>query len=524
MISQQQWLQSRKKLLRQVKSEVELRLGPQSTSLRQYAKNLDREFSAPWRACPVSDLDRELKSAKVALGADFHAYSQSQRAHIRLLRKLPKGRPIVLALECLSHSQTPLAQSYIEGAITEREFLKAVEWDKHWGFPWEHYRPLFELAKAKNYQLVGLMPENIGGLNRRDQWMADEIARICRAQPKALVYVVVGEWHLAQKHLPGLLRGKLAKGDRVVTILQDSENLYFRLAKKGREESTDCLKRSDLRFCLMVSPPWMKWQSYLLYLEHTYDRDLSGEFAIDYSDHVLAFVKMLQKDLRIQLNSSSLHVYGPSSKLTLKKFAKGMTSQEANIFKLLLEHDRSFLLPQYGQVYLSRPTINHAATMSGQFVHGIMAHRTRTLWKFPNDFLSLVWVESVGFFFSKWINPKRKSEDLQHLKIQLAASQPTDQGRESLLLALELQMSILVYIKSKRLRALNFKPRRRFSYLESARIMGSVIGERFYQRVRRGEISLSEMKDILSKDLEGRQFSIEFWKLISLIYEVAGKS
>ena len=103
MINQQEWLQTRKNLLDQVKSQVQIRLGPLPESLRQYAKSLDKDFKGKWRAATSRDLDRALAKAKTVLSADFHAYAQSQRAHFRLLRDHVGSRPVILALECLAH-------------------------------------------------------------------------------------------------------------------------------------------------------------------------------------------------------------------------------------------------------------------------------------------------------------------------------------------------------------------------------------------------------------------------------------
>lgn len=511
MISQQQWLQSRKKLLRQVKSEVELRLGPQPLSLRRYAKNLDREFSGRWLRCPMKALEKSIHSAQVVLGSDFHAYAQSQRAHIRLLRSLPSRRPVVLALECLSFAHNRAIQAFLRGQLSEIEFLNRVEWEEHWGFPWAHYRPLLELAKVKGFSVEGLNPPQLDDLKARDQWTARRLREIHEAQPEALIYVVMGEWHLAQKHLPQLVRRQLGRKARVVTILQDSEDLYFRLAKERREETTDCLRRPGDRFCVMVSPPWMKWQSYLMFLEQTYDRDLRDD--LDYSDHVSQFVRILQRDLKVSVDHTRLHVYTASSKATLRRLNRGGESQ---MMRYLLEHDRSFMLPS-GLLYLSRPTINHAAALSGQYVHAQMCERTRPLWNLPSDFYGLIWTEGVGFFFSKWINPKRKSENLDSLRLQLQAAAPSDQGREALLLALEQQIALVLWLKSKRLRTPSFKPKQKFSYVEAARILGSVLGEKLYQKVRGGAISLHDLKALLRLNVESAEFVDRYWSILDRV-------
>ena len=97
MINPQEWLRTRRKLLEQVKSQVQVRLGPLPAPLRQYAKSVDRDFRARWSAASEKELRQAFQKAKFVLGADFHAYSQSQRAHIRLLRDQVSQAQVLLS-------------------------------------------------------------------------------------------------------------------------------------------------------------------------------------------------------------------------------------------------------------------------------------------------------------------------------------------------------------------------------------------------------------------------------------------
>ncbi len=101
---------------------------------------------------------------------------------------------------------------------------------KNWGFPWEHYRPLFELARDRGFEVRGLGHPDIQGLSARDRWMSTQISRLAEAAPEATIYGIVGEWHLASDHLPKMLRAKF--NDEVAVLFQDVEKLYFQLAQK----------------------------------------------------------------------------------------------------------------------------------------------------------------------------------------------------------------------------------------------------------------------------------------------------
>ncbi len=513
MINQREWLQTRKKLLEQVKSQVQIRIGPLPDSLRHYAKNQNKDFRGKWVPGTMRDLNQALAKAKVALSGDFHAYAQSQRAHVRLLRD-HVSRPIILALECLLPRHQEVAESYLHGRISEKQFLDSVEWSKNWGFPWENYRPLFELARDRGCKIVALGGSGGVSLPKHDIWMTKQILRAHRTDPEALVFVVVGEWHVASAHLPRLLKSKLPGVSDVAVFHQDIEQLYFKLAVTNQESAIELLKGGKARFCLMVSPPWMKWQSYLMFLEQAYDRDLQEDLAIDYSDHVVSLIELLEADLKVSLKKTLVQVYCSNSKTSLSRLRLSFPVKQEKCLVYHLEHGLSFLIPQKGWMYLSRPTINHASALAGQFVHAALSQREQMPWNLPHDFLPLIWLEAVGFFFSKSINPKRKAETLANVRLQLAARHPGDNGRKALLLALDHRLSEVLWVQTGRLRRAQFKPRDMSAYLDAARIVGSMLGERLFQKVRSRTISLAKLMSYLKVNVEGQDFSKFYWKLI----------
>ncbi len=516
MINPNEWLRTRKNLLDEVKSQVQVRLGPMAPALKRYAKNLDVDFNRVWKPCSEKELTTALNKARIVLGADFHAYAQSQRAHVRILRDVVHRPRVILALECLAHNKEDVAAEFLAGKISETRFLEACDWEKNWGFPWEHYRPLFELARDRGFEVKGLNLPKQGSLAARDTWTARKLSGLAKASPDSLIYVVIGEWHVAAKHLPLKLRAQFK--DQIAVLFQDVEKLYFQLAQKKREGNVDYMKSAGQRFCLMVSPPWMKWQSYLMYLEHAYDQDLQEELAIDYTDHVASLIELLEADLKTVVhNKARIQVYCPSSKTSLSRLKVSLPKRFAKALRYHLEHDLSFYLPEREWLYLSRATINHASALAGQFVHASFSDRRRTLWDLPQDFLPLIWIEAVGFFFSKWINPKRKAETLESIRLQLSARSPKDEGRRALLLSLDHRLSEVVYVQTGRLRARRYKPRELDAYLEASRIVGSMLGERLFQKVRSRTISLRQLMSYLKVNVEDKHFAKFYWDLIRQI-------
>ncbi len=516
MINQDEWLRTRKNLLDEVKTQVQVRLGPLPPALKRYAKSLEQEFRRPWKTCSEKELRGKLNKAQVILGGDFHAYAQSQRAHVRVLRDLISRPKIILALECLAQSKERVAADFLAGRISESRFLELSEWEKNWGFPWENYRPLFELARDRGFEVRGLNHSK-SSLASRDRWSARQIVKISADEPSALIYVVMGEWHMAAAHLPKQLQKYFSREGQVAVLFQDVEKLYFKLASVRREAKADYLKSSGGRYCLMVSPPWMKWQSYLMYLEQAYDRDLQEDLAIDYSDHVASLVELIEGDLKIQVPKARVQVYCPNSQNSLAKLKLTLPKKLSRGLVYHLERSLSFYIPEKEWMYLSRATINHASSLAGQFVHGSLSHRRRTLWDMPHDFLPLIWIEALGFFFSKWINPKRKAETLESIRLQLAARRPADEGRKALLLALDHRLSEVVWVQTGRLRRPRYSPRDLPAYLEASRIVGSMLGERLFQKVRSRTISFAQLMSYLKVNVEGKDFPEFYWDLIRAI-------
>lgn len=256
MTASAQDLQHRRKLLRLIKTWVRGYVGPEAASLKRYSLPYQREFYGRWRASTADDLFRQVAASRIVFGADFHGFSQAQRTHLRILRSLPSGKRVVLALEIFERRHQAIVDGYMSGKISEKKLVARVKWDKHWGFPWRQYEPILELAKRRGYKVVAinkcLGEKTAQTLKQRDRFAAGEIAKIHKADPNALIYVIYGDLHLAGSHLPKLVEHACGSAPSFVIVYQDSEKLYFSLAQKGLEKRVHVLRRGN-RFCVLSS-------------------------------------------------------------------------------------------------------------------------------------------------------------------------------------------------------------------------------------------------------------------------------
>lgn len=123
----------------------------------------------------------------------------------------------------------------------------------------------------------------------------------------------------------------------------------------------------------------------------------------------------------------------------------------------------------------------------------------------------------MAFLLSKIINPKRKAQTMADLKKQLEAFDPQDKGREPLLLALDQKMSELLFIYKSDTRAQKYIPRERSSYIQAARFLGEMLGERCFHFYHKQTIDRGVLLKFLSQDLSDKGFADFYFEQLKLL-------
>lgn len=575
------WLKTRRALLRHVKSEVQKRLGSRDErDVADFSLRYDKELKRSWKISTQTELLQKIESSNLVYGGDFHALAQSQRTHLRLLRAL--SQPVVIALECFRASAQTYLDQYVFGKLTLDQLRLKSKWDLAWGFEWDHYRPLFELAKAKRFQMIGLNSvtslkssqrnghENTkkNDLDQREICAAKILAKTW-AESKTLVYVIFGDLHLAPSHLPAKVRFELTKGGPLsarrllrpsrdvhdlheITIHLNSERVYFQLARRGLENAVDVVKFSEKSFCVLSTPPWVKWQSYLLFLDaqsvaksasktaskkvsigaHSGDQRLDGDGDFDATDQVALFVRLAAGDLGLgdefkQIND--LAVYGEDDDVIWRTTARLTNASDREMAQSLLKAGQRFFIPRGGVAFQPRPTINSAAALAGLYLHARLSRRTHTLWSFPGDLQALIWTEGVSYLVSKMINHSRRSETVASLRTKLQmkrqiSAETRRENPEALRLALDVRLSEIVRLQTGRVRALQNRPRRKSSYVEASRILGGMLGERLYVAYRSRKLKRETLISWLRHDPGRRAFHELYDEIVEHVANLAPQS
>jgi hypothetical protein len=543
------WLKTRRALLKSVKDDVRRRLGEDPADLKSYELEAKRLSKRSYRVSSKSEILAEVETADIVYGGDFHAHGPAQRTHFKILRHLAPERPVILALECFDPKVQKHLELFLRGKLDAEALKKRTHWDERWGFPFENYKALIELAKRRGWRLEAIGTDKVdsvgsGGLGRQDASTAKRLKDIMLKSPGALIYVVIGELHLS--HLPDRLALEFSsrRGARLreVAIHINAEAVYFQLAAKGLEHTVDVIRYNEpslamtanaaqssvarpsasagklIRFCVLSSPPWVPWQSYLLHLDKTMELEWTDdededreEDDFDPTDHVLKLAEWIAADLGLKdvvakNKTTDLAVYSASDAKLWRKTESSLSGTDLDMARRMLVKGRSFMLPAAGVGCLAQMTVNHASHLASEYLQMKASGRKRQVWKFPQDFQAAILVEALSYFGSKQINHKRQAETISDLRTELQTIQPTDEGRDALRLALDQRMAELVYFHQGRRRKRLVKPLRSASYLEAALILGRMMGERLYGAYRARKILRREIASIFKTDVLRRDF------------------
>lgn len=517
-----QWLTIRHDLYAQIRKRVELLLGKSSAPFLRYQAAYERSFQVPWKLSSKDDLLQSIQSSKIVLLADFHALQQSQKAHLRILQALPKKTQGVLAVEFFEQKHQKSIDLYLAGQLSEKDFLKQVDWQNSWGFPWEHYRPLLRWAQKNQWPVVGLNyltgSQSAASLKLRDKKAAERLRQVAKTHSKRKIFVLFGDLHLAPEHLPReLLKKNLFNARDLTVVFQNSEKIYFQLLRKNLEMQVDVVKLRAQQYCLMNVPPWVKWQNYLLFLEQRFDIEIDDE-APDLTDEVVRYLDLLTKDLGFQnISRDHFSIYTAESPAFWTKMQEICSADELRYFEALVENNVSFYLHQGQIAFLAQASVNHAAVLAMAILQAEISKTKRYPAHLPADFLSLIWLEAVLYFGSKIINPKRKTDTLWDLRASLNNHLLRDFEKEVLKLALQQKMKEILFLSQRKKSKDSFLVRRKSSYREAARLLGGMLGEKLYFASRKQLISRMTLQSLLSKRLDHEGFRNVYFEILEMV-------
>ncbi len=408
--------------------------------LLNYSRNYEDSLPESFSYSTLTTILRQMHTAQFVLYGDFHTHKQSQRGIMRLLRAYRAKHPerkIIFAIEAFKFEDTHHLNSYVRGEIDDITLLKRSDYSRDWGFPWSNYKMLVDMARDLKIDVIGINSPNAGRdpLNSRDKFAAAKMIDIATQHPDALIACIIGEYHLADSHLPKAietLHKKPEKPPSILRIVNNIDHYYFAMEHRENTDTTEYLKLRDQLFCVMNSPPWIKWQSFAiweemrsLHIEGDYDdidEDLvytEEQFDIDYQflgllDSVAKFVgTSLPKQAK---NQFSIINNLDDTQLTQIRNLAECSQQE---FTCAIERssvDGFYMFSRSNRIVLSDLTLNNLAEAAGQYLQRVLCDFDDVDEHPAEAFYRRVIKNAAGMVASKILNPRRKGPDLAYFK------------------------------------------------------------------------------------------------------------
>jgi hypothetical protein len=517
-----------------IRADVRRALGPQTPLLRRYYEAYKREFRVVARHSSKEELLKQCVRSDIVLLGDYHTFAQSQKAALRLLRELANWEsPLALGLEMVPTTRQAELDEFMAGKLGEKEFLERIDYDANWGFPWENFKPILAFAREHQIPVIALNFES-QRLEARDAHAARAIAAWAWANPKRKLFVLYGDLHLARGHIPKLLRQELrerALKKRVLTIFQNSESLYWRLAENRMAHAVDVLALGRGRYCIMNAAPWVKLQSFLEWVDKSSLLN-AGEWESEGAGpnlHEIAHERLraLAEALNLRLPPSldfTVQTVNDLSFLTNSAALAGISRNELKAVKYHVLGNRGIFIPGANMMYLASTSVNSLCEGVSSLAHAVLSG-TRTIFHDPREhFFTAALHAALAYFGSKVLNHKRKC-DLED-DFRLLLERPASRGmlpaerlqRRAAKLVLRHCKAQRDYLRSRRYRApiVAGGPGRVPVFLETARCIGFILGEKLYASFVEGRYPMVKIERLFMTKLSSPSSSrTQYLKLVT---------
>ena len=494
---------------RRLQAQVRAHTGGHTPALERYYREYLRDVRRSKAPSSYGELHDAMLESDITLVGDYHTLRQSQEVALRLLqRAVVDPRPVTLALEMVRVEHQPHLDAYVRGDVDEGRFLQAIDYQRTWNFEWGNYRPLFDAARRAAIRVVGVN-HSAGTLRERDARIASTVADLVRESPERRILLLIGDLHLASNHLPAALDTRLdGRAPRRLVVYQNSDALYWDLARRGVESDTQVLRLGRDRFCVLEVPPYVKLQSYLGWeqAQERWTEDSSFDAESDgpscaailahLASHLATFIGVPAVDAHVD-------VFGQFDAAFFDALAAADLRPELQReLQLHVFSNRSVWVPELNSVYLPYFSINHAAEEAAHVL------QTRTGGFQPvtgdpfEDFYGRVLWTATGYAASKIVNPRRRAANEDELR---AFAQAANRRLHEPELAFRKRVARFVLQHREHERTRGRRGRLKQIYeqdleitLEVCWALGALLGERIAGALRQGRWGAAEFRALIT--------------------------
>jgi uncharacterized iron-regulated protein len=599
-----------KRLVKRFKSELYADYCSQNPEIDKYYDNYKHLTGHYSRIATKQELIEAILNSDVVYLGDYHTLKQSQKTLIRLLEALPKhSRQIILGLEMVQWKSQNILDRYMNNKIDEKSFIESIHYENTWGFNWNNYKTILDYAREHKIKVIALNSEpifypfrvlaqrtrqdswsrhaphfvsrghsvsegkgsllrgrtslskgeKITSLYRRDTVAAKIITETLLKNPRSLIIALFGDLHISENHLPrqvdNILLGNKSPLPKKLIICQNSERIYWQLAKTGEEQSTDVVKIKDNVYCVMNSTPLTVFQSCVqwynrekelqacLVHQNWCDKDTSTSFL----EEVVRLVKVICDFLGLEVPPLDDLTVCTSHDFELLKHIKKETisKEEAKRLEIDMLKTESYFIEKHNIICLTNFSLNHAAEQSAHFIHHYyISDKVKSITRnqlaplevtrqearadatgrptsngvkkpgklaTQDNFYYTVLREALGFFGSKVINHKRMCYKEQDFEDSLSRYKHRKITQPRLKELKEISIFVVEHKKREKTYLNNnlWETYKKISYLSLeefigiSHALGYILGDRLYEGVLQGVISKSEIRELFLDPFDG---------------------
>jgi uncharacterized iron-regulated protein len=418
-----------------------------SPELILYRKDQETHAQREFSPTTIDDLKVIVKEKCTIYLGDFHTFDQNIRNVLRILKViLNEKNNCIVALEMVDAKYQFYIDTYLQGHITDLEFLESIDYHDSWRFPWTHYKLIFELAKENGIKIIGL--NTTGNLIERDKFAAELISHTHKTHPDSQVLVLYGELHLTANKIPSLVKHK-NKNLSSVIIHQNLDEVYWKQIELGKNDKV--VKFNDDEYCINSAPPWIKYESMIYWYENlSNDPDFDiHEYIIENGKKIFGddthenfhlicqeMISAISIDFDLdQLEDFNLHDH-TSLEFIEDKVLELPTKEIVSFYNYLFETGQSFKLPDETIFYCSSYSMNRMAYLAGIHIFHYfyrmknqLAVATFNSEKKADKFILFCFESLFAFFFSKIINPHRKCEMYLDLRFKYSTVESSNKKK-----------------------------------------------------------------------------------------------
>jgi hypothetical protein len=351
-------------------------------SRRKYLREFNQAFRSYESLLDSNQVSEAVRGADIVLIGDYHALPTAQRCAASLVeqRALAGDRPVVMGLETIFARDQHILKEWWRREIGDSELRQRIRFDIDWGYDWAPFHEVLVAARDHGEGLYGLdcMPrEDLRKIGARDRHAAAKIAEIRARHPRAVIFVLFGESHLAPGHLPSAIQ-ELMPDAKILTVLQNVDALYWRAAGE-RVDKVEAVRVNQDVICVFNSTPLEKYESYRLCLDQWSRCDKERDFAPTIYNLIDTLANFLEINRYSPHNGTQpkflidmlpeVHCGASEASLWRTLVNRGMSAEELERLLARIEARGSAYIPEVNAFCVRDLQMMHAAEDVARFLH-----------------------------------------------------------------------------------------------------------------------------------------------------------